>query len=150
MRTFASHRWRHATGWGDPPGATAIVGEKDPELAVDGVAHGKTSLAVEERQAVVERGRLVVLEGQVPGGAAVGGAIDPRALAWTRRQHHGVVAVERLDVMKIEVLGAGRGDVAPGPATINRPHDDARRVRAARGPDSVPIDDIDPEQCECG
>jgi hypothetical protein len=60
---------------------TAVVGVQDGEFALDGVAQGKTASVVKERDAIVERIRLLVLERRLPGGAPVGGPIDLRGFA---------------------------------------------------------------------
>ena len=62
-------------------------------LPADGVAHHEPAVAVEERHAVVERGRIGVLEGLRPGGAAVLGDVDPRGVARADREQHRVVGV---------------------------------------------------------
>src|SRR5690349_21825717 len=129
------------------PAATTVVGGDDRKFAVDRVAQGKTSAMVEERHAVVEGPRVLVFERQLPAGAAVGCAIDLRILALPNRQHHGVVAVERLDVTKLHLVPAGWGDILPGPAAINGTHRDSGSATAtASGPHYVPADDADRKQ----
>ncbi len=77
-------------------------------------------MAVEERHAVVERGRVGVLERLGPRLAAVLRDVDPRGLAGPDREQDDVVGAERLDVAEPLACRVGRSDVLPGGAAVER------------------------------
>jgi hypothetical protein len=134
----------------------AVVGGQDAEPALDRVAQGDTAMVVKEREAIVERVRLLVFEHQLPTGAAVGGPVDPGGFGRTDRQREGAVVVERLDIVKVELFATGWGDVFPGLAAVDRPDHDSRSVRFCRpvetagGPNGLAVDDVDANQAAGG
>src|SRR3954447_1654142 len=114
MDTFARQSLQRSVAPGNLPGLAAVTGDQDAEPTPDRVAQCNAVFPIEERDAVVERLPSPVFEHQLPGFAAIGGEIDLRVFAVTDRQHDGVVAVERLDVMKGRTFATWRGDVLPG------------------------------------
>src|SRR5690606_19361542 len=83
------------------PGATAVFGGVDLEVAVDRVAEQPAALAV-EGHAVEKRALVAVPERQGPARTAIVGAVHPRVRAGPDRQHHGGDGVEAFDVAEIE------------------------------------------------
>ena len=113
------------------PALAAVGRGDDPELVpVRRIGQSQAAPVVEERHAVVERVRVVVLEGERPALARVRGDVDPRVAAVPDREDDGVVGVESLDVSELQQLRAGRADLLPGRAAVDRAQD--RSHAAAR------------------
>jgi hypothetical protein len=94
----------------------AVFGGFDDEVAVDGVAEEDTVLFVGEGDGVPEALGVGVGAEELPGGAAVAGAVEAGFLAGAGGEQDGAASVEGFDIPEVEGFGAGDGAALPGGA----------------------------------
>src|SRR5262249_19047823 len=126
------------------PVTSAVAGAEIGENAVDGVTVGEAAARGPEGDAVVEGEGILVLELHGPGGAAVGGFVDPTV---------GGIVPDGLEVCsafgdseeaaELECLGARDDASGPGLAAVGGLH---KGAVTARGPDHALVHRADGDQ----